>query len=51
MQAVSQKVAIGLIGDPVPPTIGIGAIVNKKSQRFRAEVAWLKASRSQLSIR
>lgn len=46
-----QKVAIGLTGEPVPPTTGIGAIVMRKSQRFRAAAASLSASRSQLSIR
>src|SRR5258708_7277669 len=44
-----QKVAIGLSGDPVPPTTAIGAAVNRNSQRLRAAQASLKASRSQLS--
>ena len=38
----SQNVAIGLIGDPVPPTIGIGAIVNRKSQRFNRRLELMK---------
>src|SRR5437879_3549148 len=46
-----QNVAIGFIGDPVPPRIGSGAAVNKNSHRLRTAAAALRASRSQLSIR
>ena len=48
---LNQNVAIGFIGDPVPPLIGNGAAVSKNSHRFRAAAASLRASRSQLSIK
>src|ERR1700684_3550839 len=41
--------AIGFIGDPVPPSTAKGAAVNKKDQRFLALAASLRASKSQLS--
>ena len=44
------NVAIGFIGDPVPP-FGGGAAVSRNSQRLRAAAASLRASRSQLSIK
>jgi predicted RNase H-like HicB family nuclease len=45
----TQKVAMGFRGDPVPPTMAIGAAVKRNSQRPRLAVASLKASSSQLS--
>src|SRR5262245_27137624 len=45
----AQNVAIGLIGEPVPPTTGSGAALNMNSHRLRAAAACASASRSQLS--
>jgi 3-oxoadipate enol-lactonase len=46
-----QNVAMGFAGEPVPPRIGSGAAVSRKSQRSRAAAASASASRSQLSKR
>src|SRR5215469_12135498 len=45
----NQKVAMGLNGDPVPPSTGNGATVNRNVQRFLAAAALATASRSRLS--
>ena len=47
--APAQKVAMGLSGDPVPPSTGSGAAVIRNSQRFSRRAVALRASRSQLS--
>jgi hypothetical protein len=46
-----QNVAMGFAGEPVPPRMGSGAAVSRKSQRLRAAAAAASASRSQLSKR
>jgi hypothetical protein len=46
-----QNVAMGFAGEPVPPRIGSGAAVSRKSQRLRSAAASASASRSQLSNR
>src|SRR5438270_12994372 len=42
----NQKVAIGLMGEPVPPVTGRGEAVSRNSQRFRLFASSLSFSRS-----
>jgi hypothetical protein len=49
-QLARQKIAVGLIGEPVPPGTASGASVNRNTQRCCSAATWATRSRSMLSI-